>query len=172
MIYSLCTQCHLLIKLRAKLKTCFQGWICSRDFIFIFVFNLITCIHFSSDYLVQKLLSSILYFTHSLFTNNFGIHWTEKYFISLNYKQETALAALLRKYLVVRAVRAWPSRTRFETRCAPAMGSNCCKGDAAGKPLVRSSSSIYNRYLWLAIIILQEYSSVPWVLRMPCPYVE
>ncbi|XP_046976837.1 titin-like isoform X2 [Vanessa cardui] len=25
------------------------------------------------------------------------------------------------------------------------MGSNCCKGDAAGKPLVRSSSSIYNR---------------------------
>lgn len=59
-----------------------------------------------------------------------------------------------------------------ETRCAPVMGSNCCKGDAAGRP-IRSSSSIYSRYLWLALVLAQEYRGVPWLLRppAPCPYV-
>ncbi|CAH2035685.1 unnamed protein product, partial [Iphiclides podalirius] len=60
-------------------------------------------------------------------------------------KQVAALASPLPKYpFVVSAVRGRSSRTRSETRCAPAMGSNCCKGDAAGRP-VKSSSSIYSR---------------------------
>ncbi|XP_053624068.1 titin homolog isoform X6 [Plodia interpunctella] len=48
------------------------------------------------------------------------------------------------------------------------MGSNCCKGDAAGGP-IRSSSSIYSRYFWLAILIAQECRSVPWILRPTNP---
>lgn len=120
-----------------------------------------------SIYPLNSIYYIVGYFINLNYTLNWYINdWKIFIFRELHGKQITALASLLQKYLVVHAVGVCLSRTRFETRCAPAMGSNCCKGDAAGKPLVRSSSSIYNRYLWLAIISGQELYVVPWVLRL------
>ncbi|CAH0401778.1 unnamed protein product [Chilo suppressalis] len=65
-----------------------------------------------------------------------------------------------------RAQSALDSRA-LRQACALTMGSNCCKGDAS-RPL-RSSSSIYSRYIWLLLVSLQELHDVPWVLR---PYVK